>query len=69
MKDFFKNDTKLSMGRLLSFSLFIIVTGTFVYKVITSVDLGPNTTNLIIWGWGISVGGKALQAATERLKK
>jgi hypothetical protein len=71
MMQFFQNDTKLSMGRLLSFSLFVIVTAVFCYRsfVDDGVDIPANITSLIQWGWITAIGGKAIQAAAERIKK
>lgn len=67
MVDFFKNDTKLSMGRLLTFLLFIVVTVVFCVKAFTSEEITTNITSLIQWGWLTSLGGKALQAAAEKI--
>jgi len=70
MKTFFKDDSgNLSMGRLLAFILFFVVTGLMIYSVISQGELTSNTRDLIVYGWGIAIGGKALQKAAENIKK
>jgi hypothetical protein len=68
MKNFFENDAKLSMGRLLTFSLFIICTLMWVIIRFTKGELTNNDVTLIQWGWVSAIGGKAIQTFGERKK-
>ena len=66
MKQFFKDDKdNLSMGRLLSFLVFLVVTFVFVYVAITEKELTNNIRDLIIAGWGTAILGKGVQKFAE----
>ncbi len=67
MKKFF-TDSKgiLSMGRLLSFSLFIICVGMWVIIKTTNGEVTNNDMELIKWGWIVAITGKAIQKFGEK---
>ena len=66
MKQFFYDGEKLSMGRLLSFTLFFVCTGTWIIIKLTKGEVTVNDMSLIQWGWVASIGGKAVQKIGER---
>jgi hypothetical protein len=69
MKQFFHDQKgQLSMGRLLSFLLFINMVIMFNYKTIMSNDLGVNIANIIIWSFGIAIIGKGIGKFAEGKK-
>ena len=68
MKTFFENDAKLSMGRLLSFSLFIICCVMWIIIKLTKGELTNNDMSLIQWGWVTAIAGKAVQTFGEKKK-
>jgi hypothetical protein len=59
---------KPSMGRILSFSLFVTVTVLWVVWKFVGVELYPGDYDLIKWGWIAALGGKAIQAFAEAKK-
>lgn len=67
MKTFFQNDSNMSMGRLLCFSLFIVIIGIAILKAFQAGDIGPNWANLIKWGLAIAIAGKGAQGVAESL--
>jgi len=68
MKNFFLDNGKFSMGRLLSFTLFFICCGMWILKTALKIEISNNDMTLIQWGWLTSIGGKAIQKFAE-LKK
>ena len=66
MKQFFKDSSgELSMGRLLSFLVFLVVTFVFVYVSMTEKELTNNIRDLIAIGWGTAIVGKGIQKFAE----
>ena len=64
MKEFFSENGKLSMSRLLTFILFIVAIGMWVFGV--STELTNNNMSIIQWSLVTSIGGKALQKFGEK---
>lgn len=54
------------MGRTLSFLLFFICCGMWIFIKSTKGTVDMNDSNLILWGWGIAIGGKAIQKFGEK---
>jgi len=68
IKELFSDSEKVSMGRLLSFSLFILCSVVWIYIKITGKDLSINDMQLIQWGWITAIGGKAISKFSENKK-
>lgn len=67
MKHFFKDKTnQFSMGRLLSFSLFIICSATWIIIKLTKGEVTNNDMTLIQTGWMTAIAGKAIQKFGEK---
>ena len=65
MKQFFCDEKgQLSMGRLLTFCLFIVAIGMWIFGVAT--ELTANNTDIIQWALVTSIGGKAVQKFGEK---
>lgn len=69
MKLFTDDNGNLSIGRVLSATLFLVATGYLFYAKLTSkIDIGSNDSMVIVWMYGIAIGGKALQKFSEKKK-
>ena len=67
MKYFFKDkDGQFSMGRLLSFTLFFICVGMWIFIKATKGDLSNNDMTLIQTGWMTAIVGKAISKFGEK---
>ena len=67
MKNFFKDDNgNVSMGRLLSFSLFLICTSIWIYHTISATALSAGDIELIKWGWISAIGSKLASKFAEK---
>jgi len=69
LKEFFLENSKLSMGRLLALLLFVIVSFAFLFKVITNNAITIVMRDLILGGWSVAIIGKGLQKFAEKIKK
>jgi hypothetical protein len=62
------NESKASMGRLLSFLLFVIVSAAFLFKVFTGQEITSAMRDILLGGWGTAIIGKGIQKFAERAK-
>lgn len=70
MKQFFMENEKLSMGRLITFIAAMNALIVFTVKVFLSEgDIGENTANACIWMLSAAILGKGVQKIGESLKK
>jgi len=68
MKQFFVDNTgSLSMGRLITFFLFVCGTIILFWSMFNNQII--NNADIIKWIYGISFGGKVIQSFAENINK
>ena len=64
------HEGKLSVGRILSIAAFLVATVYLFYAKYTSkTDIGSNDSMVVVWTFGIAIGGKAMSKFGEMRKK
>ena len=65
-KMFLDHQGKFSSGRVMALVLFFSVTGVWFYIKATKAEMTAYDADLIKWGWGIAILGKAFMGLGEK---